>query len=157
MASNEAKLPPLYFSREQFAYYWTSLISRIRQDDHCDKVYTGLMPHPLISLQQKSQQQIIDYQLTLLPEALLQQNPIEPADRLIASIIVAATARRNDPPLQTDWEAFDKAWPIYKRALRHIYALVVATLRVGSSMHYARSVAYGSGLHLLNTIRADNK
>ena len=81
--SSHAKLPPLWFSREQFADYWTSLLSRIRQDDDCEKIYTGLMSHPIVTLQKSNQQQILNYGIQLIPEALLDINPIEPADRFL--------------------------------------------------------------------------
>lgn len=157
MASH-TKLPPLYFSREQFADYWTSLLSRIRQDDDCEKIYTGLMPHPIVALQTRNQQQIINYNLELIAEAVLAINPIEPADRLLASVQVAAAASNVNPPLTNIWvTTVDDLWPRYKRSLRKIYAIVVATLQVGTSMHYARSVPYGSGLQLLRTIHNDNR
>ena len=156
--STHEKLPPLYFSREQFADYWTSLLSRICQDDDCEKVYTGLMPHPIIALQARNQQQILRYNLELIAEAVLSVNPIEPADRLLASVQVAATAAGVTPPLLNLWDnTVNELWPRYKRSLRKIYVIVVATLRVGLSMHYARAVPYGSGLQLLRTIHQDNR
>ena len=98
-----AKLPPLYFSREQFADYWTSLLSRIRQDDECEQVYTGIVQHPIIALQQQNQQQITDYHITLVAEAVLNADPIAPADRLLASIQVAAAATgARDPAARAD-------------------------------------------------------
>ena len=102
--ASQAKLPPLYFSREQFADYWTSLLSRIRQDDDCEKVYTGLMPHPVIALQTINQQQILNYNVNLVSEEILTVNPIEPADRLLASVQVAAAANNITPPLVSIWK-----------------------------------------------------
>ena len=155
-SSSTEKLPPLCFSREQFADYWTTLISRVRQDDECDKVFTGVTQHPLIELQQKNQQQILAYNLTLVSEAVLAVDPMWPADYLIASIKVAATEAQADPPLTNQWAEFQIKWPKYKTTQRKIYAIAVATLRVGSSMHYARSVPFGAGTHLLNSIHGDN-
>ena len=43
------------------------------------------------------------------------------------------------------------------REQRFIYVTIVETLQVGTSMHYARRVQFGVGLHLLQVIRADNR
>ena len=40
MASSAEKLPPLWYSGEQFADYWTALASRVRQHDECDQLFT---------------------------------------------------------------------------------------------------------------------
>ena len=150
------KLPPLQFSRELFADYWTAVVSRVRQDDECDQVYSGIFPHPLISLQQSNQQQILSYNCVLVPEEVLKADPIQPADFLIAAIIVAAKELNVDPPLDQHWDVFKQKWPTYKRAQRKIYATIISTLRVGTSMHYARAVAYGAGTRLMNAIYDDN-
>ena len=49
--TRKSKSPPLWFLRELFVDYWTALESRVRRDDDCDRVYTGVMPHPLLDLQ----------------------------------------------------------------------------------------------------------
>ena len=150
------KLPPLQFSRELFADYWTAVISRVRQDDECDKIYSGVMKHPLIALQQKNQQQILAYHCTLVPEEVLRDNPIQPAEFLVAAIVIAAKEINKDPPLDDLWDVFQTKWPIYKRAQRKIYATIIATLQVGTSMHYARAVNYGAGTRLMQAIYEDN-
>ena len=100
MASSASdKTPPLWYSGEQFADYWTALTARVRQDDECDQLFTGTMLHPLIELQKQNQQQILDYNLTLVSEEKLKAYPIQPADFLIAAIKVAAQEADNDPPL----------------------------------------------------------
>ena len=77
MASSVSKLPPLWYSSEQFADYWTALTSRVRQDDDLDKLFTGIMAHPLITLQKSNQSQITDdYHLTLISEEKLKADPI---------------------------------------------------------------------------------
>ena len=156
-SASPAKLPPLWFSRELFADYWTALISRVRQDDECDKVYSGVLPHPLSALQLSNQAQILGYNLSLVSDELLESNPFEPAEYLIASIKVAAAASHTDPPLANGWHRFLDVWIVFKRAQRKIYAISVATLRVGESMHYARNVPFGAGTFLLSEIHKDNR
>ena len=153
---NQEKPTPLSYSREQFADYWTALISRVRQDDDCDQIYSGSMPHPLVMLQKKNLQQIQGYDVTLVAEALLQSNPIEPTEVFINAIKIAAATANKDPPLSLLWNEFNTQWPKYRKAQRKIYAIAISTLRVGSSMHYARSVPFGAGTHLLATIYNDN-
>ena len=155
--STPDKLPALYFSREMFSDYWTALISRVRQDDTCDQVYIGILPHPLVQLQKDNQAQILDYECQLVAEAVLEQNPIEPADKLLAAIRFAAAIAQKDPPLDKFWKEFSEAWPVFKQAQRRIYAITIATLKVGTSMHYARRVPFGAGTSLLRTIYADNR
>ena len=148
---------PLTFSREHFADYYTALVSRIRATDECDGVFTGYIPHPLIELQSENQQEILDYGISLVAPALLTHRPFEPADELVYSIEQAAARANRDPPLAKLWEDFKTAWPVYKRVQRKIYAIIVATLRVGTSVHYARSVPYGAGMLLLDTIMSDSR
>ena len=150
------KVSPLSFSRQQFADYWTALISRVRQDDDCDQVFSGSMPHPMVLFQKQNHQQILDYGLTLIAEAVLAVNPIQPAELLLQEIKHAAAQANKDPPLDTNWNVFQTEWLKYKKAQRKIYAIAIATLRVGSSMHYARQVPFGAGTHLLTTIHSDN-
>ena len=154
---DSAKQTRLTFSGEFFADYHTSLVSRIRADDSCEELYTGYLPHPLIELQQRNQQQILDYGIELVAPAVLEHTPFEPTEYFIRAVKRAATASNNDPPLRHLWSAFLTGWKTYKSTQRKIYAIIVATLRVGTSVHYARSVPFGAGMRLLNNILADNQ
>ena len=91
-----------------------------------------------------------------MSNVVLDSNPIEPTEHLVAGIVNAAKQQNRDPPLDQWWEEFKQAWTIYKRAQRTIYAIAVATLRVGSSMHYARAVPYGADTCLFSKIHHDN-
>ena len=157
MASAHDKPQPLWFTRELFTDYWTALISRVRQDETCDQVYSGTLPHPLIRLQKQNQKQILEYKCTLVPEAVLQHNPIEPAEKLVRDVKNAAALRQVDPPLAALWKEFKEFWPKFKTAQRKIYAIAVATLKIGISMHYARTVPFGAGTRLLSVIYSDNR
>ena len=147
----------LTFSREHYADYHTALLSKIRTDEVCNDVYTGNQPHPLIELQILNQTQILAYKVNLVPAAILKLRPFVPAEEFLHSIKHAATLANKNPPLDKLWQEFLVAWKCYKTAQRKIYATIVATLRVGSSMHYARSVPYGYGTQLLNVILQDNR
>ena len=82
MASTASdKTPPLWYSNEQFADYWTALTSRVRQHEECDQLFTGTMKHPLIDLQSQNQKQILDYRLTLVSEEKLKLDPFQPTTR----------------------------------------------------------------------------
>ena len=156
--SSSAKTPPLWFSRELFSDYWTALESRVRQDDDCDRVYSGIMPHPLIKkLYRLNRDQIIAYNCELVSDTVLTLNPIYPAELLITAITTAAAAAQMIPPLTVYWDEFREHWPIYKRAQRRIWAIAIATLQVGQSIHYARACQYGSGTVLLSSIYSNNR
>ena len=126
------KTPPLWFSNEQFADYWTTLTFRVRQHEECDQLFTGAMKHPLIDLQRETQKQILDYRLTLVSEEKLKQEPFQPTEFLLAAIKVAAQESDADPPLSNGWSEFHKAWAKYKQTQ---HAIAVATLKVGSSSY----------------------
>ena len=74
-------------SRELFADYWTALESRVRRDDDCDRVYSGVMPHPLIDLQYHKTDQITTfYNQELVTDAMITADPIRSAETLIAPL-----------------------------------------------------------------------
>ena len=56
-----------------------------------------------------------------------------------------------------DLGRLDDLYTVHRKAQRFIYDIILRTLKVGSSMHYARNVKFGAGLHLLNSIVADNR
>ena len=147
----------LTYSREHYADYHTALLSKIRTCDQCDDVYTGAQAHPLIELQLLNQQQILDYNIHLVAPAVLKARPFVPTEEFIQAVKAKALAANTDPPLAQLWAEFVVAWKTYKSAQRKIFGIIVSTLRVGSSMHYARSVPYGYGTLLLNNIMQDNR
>ena len=155
--TTDSRKSRLTFSREHYADYHTALLAQFRSDEECDAVYTGTQKHPLIELQLLNQSQILSYNVNLIAEAVLQANPFDPTEDFIYRVKLAAAAKNEDPPLAKLWAEFLVAWKVYKSAQRKIYATIVATLRVGESMHYARSVPYGYGTKLLANIMADNR
>ena len=95
-SQDPSKLPRLYFVRDQFADYWTKLVARVRQNDDCDRVYTGALPNPVIQLQKLCSATIAGYHVPLVTDFDLQNNPLDAVDRFQAAILVAA--RVSDPP-----------------------------------------------------------
>ena len=153
----DSRRPRLTFPREFYTDYHTVLLSQIRTCDICNDVYTGALKHPLVELQILNQKQILDYGITLVAQAVLQHRPFVPTEEFIHAVRIAAAKANVKPPLDQLWQEFTVAWKTYKSAQRKIYATIVATLRMGSSMHYARSVPYGYGTLLLRNIMNDNR
>ena len=60
----------------------------------------------LIQFQKQNQQQILDYRLTLIVEAVLVSNPIQPVEIFLQSIVNADAQSNKDPPLQNHWDVF---------------------------------------------------
>ena len=132
-----SKLPRLQYSREFFADYLTALLSRIRQDEKCDAVYIGRQKHPLIAVQTNNQAQLQRIHVRFVPEAQFNFHPFAPADNFIIEV---NTKSRQDPKLDNGWEDFLTSYDDYKVTQRKIYDIIVSTLRLGSSLHYVRSV-----------------
>jgi len=148
-----AKLPRLVLSKEYFQDYLTALLSRIRQSRKCEAIFTGKKLHPLIGIQRANQRQLQQLNIPFVPAALLVYNPFQPTEKFIVDVTEKSNA---DPKLDNGWEAFLTTWEDYKGTQHTIFGIIVNTLRVGTSMHYARAVPHGAGMLLLNTIREDN-
>ena len=147
------RFPRLQFSCEHFAGYLTALLSKIRQDAVCDAIFTGITQHPVIALQATNQQQLTGLQIPFVAPAYLEFHPFIPTELLIAQVNDKNNA---DPKLDNGWDEFTTAWASYKNCQRKIYGTIISTLRVGTSMYYARSVPFGVGTLLLRVIRDDN-
>ena len=131
----------LYLSREFFADYLTALLTRIRQDEKCNGIYTGKQKHPLVAVQRLNQRQLQTLHINFIPEATLTFTPFRPADNFIVEVNTKSNAT---PKLDNGWDAFITSYAEYKDSQHKIYAIIVATLRVGQSMHYARAVPYAT-------------
>lgn len=153
--SSSAKLPPLWFFRALFADYWTTLESRVHQDDDCDRASGSGMHTQELWLIRSSDYNASTVIRSLISDSVLTLNPIYPAEVLIAIIVAAAAAAQMIPPLAVWWDEFREHWSVYKRAQGRIWAIAIATLQVGrSTIHTLRSCIcqYGSGTALLSAI-----
>ena len=148
-----SRLPRLALSKEFFADYLTALLSRVRRCPKCEAIFSGKRLHPLIAIQLANQRQLQTLNVAFVPAALLIYNPFLPTEKFIADV---NTLSDQDPKLNSGWAAFLTTWEDYKGTQHKIFDIIVNTLRVGSSMHYARAVPYGAGMLLLNRIREDN-
>ena len=150
----------LLYNREQFDDYWTALLARVRQHDDCEDMYTGATHHPILALQSDHSAEIKAYGIPLIPLQVLGSDPLGAASELIRKIEQAARRAEKDPPLGTNKELWDKVlkdWSTFKKVQRKIYAIIVSTLEIGSSISYARDVPYGCGTMLINNIYHDNR
>ena len=149
--------PRLLYSRENFADYWTALHAQLCRTEECDQLVSGRLSHPLVALADRRQGEL--YRLGVLAPTAeqLDRDPIGCCDEFIIFLQQTAGSLQppEDPPVP-DWDTFLADYAAYKAALRKIYAIIINTLTVGSSMHYARGIPPGSGLCLLRSIRDDN-
>ena len=125
----------LYLSQEFFADYLTALLSRVRQNEKCNAVYTGRQKHPLIAVQLANTAQLQGLNIRFIDEATLNFTPFRPSENFIIDVNDKSTT---DPKLHNGWDAFLAAYNDYKETQHKIYGIIVATLRVGTSVHYAR-------------------
>ena len=164
MAQQNEHLVPLdssrhrnYFSRDNFDDYSISLMAKIRFNEDADQLISGETNHPLVQFQNANQPALTRLQVQFVPLAELIRDPIGTYlhfMRVLGEVLAAAPA---PVPVLQHLNAMDDLFAVHKRAQRHIYNTIVSTLQVGKSMHYARQVLYGSGLHLLNVIHTDNR
>ena len=139
---------------EFFTDYWIVLISRVRQDDECDKVYSVVIPHPLSALQLSSQTHILGCNLTLVSDEVLERNPFETAEYLVTSIKVAVAVQILTHQVGNNFLLFGLFSIDHNEK---ITPYRVATLRVGESIHCACNAPFGSGTFLLSAIYKDNR
>ena len=162
---NQPPDPPLltdnrhrnYFSREHFDDYWIALMARIRLNEDADNLISGQVSHPLYKFQIENSNSLIALNVR---NVSLNDLVIDPVGMYREYMRVLGNSLSSHPAPVPDlqgMQALDGLFAVHKRAQRFIYGTIVATLQVGVSMHYARQVRYGSGLHLLNIIFNDNR
>ena len=153
-----ARRPLLVFSRDNFDDFWTALLADVRADDIADQVYTGSLQHPLVQYQWAHQQYLAHLGIPLLAPEEFSRDPMGLYDNFISQVYRnnAAMPNPTDPPLP-DAADLQEAWATYRQGQRTLFSRAVATLRVGTSMHYARAVPFGAGTRLLATILSDNR
>ena len=141
-AAEVAKFPRLTYSREFFADYLTTLISRIRQSGETDAVYSGATPHPLISLQTSNQTQLTSLHITLVAPAFLKYHPFAPTERFIVDVNTKSTAT---PKLNNGW---DDLWRSIICSLSALLKRLAMSSIIGLSLSAesaAGSMAVGDG------------
>ena len=144
--------PALVFDADNFADYWAVLISRVRRDDFADRVYSGALAHPLVAFQFRHAAVFAQLHIPTLSREALSFDPLGLYDQFMARAAAANMLEAIPDPMAELAAAF----VTYRAAQRYIYSTVIETLRVGTSMHYARAVPFGAGTHLASNIWSEN-
>ena len=147
----------LVYSREQFDDYLVALLARVRFNDAADRIVSGESQHPLLNYQRQHSSALALLKIMPFTAIQLIEDPIGCYVQFTRSIASALSVFPGDVPDVGNLGVLDDLYQIHRKAQRFIYDVIVRTLRVGASMHYARGVKFGAGLHLLNTVVADNR
>ena len=155
-SSSSSRRVRLLYSREQFDDYWIALMSKLRLNDDADALISGRSQHPLLSFQRANIAALQTLGFIILSDFQLVQDPFESYERF-TNYLATALARHPGPvPEFGNLHNLEQDYHVHRRAQRFIYSTIVDTLQIGTSMHYARRVQFGAGLHLLQIIRSDN-
>ena len=147
----------LIYNREQFDDYWIALMSKLRINEDADALISGRSPHPLLSFQRANLASLRLLGVLILTANQLIEDPFGTYQRFTEYLGEALHRHPGPVPTIGNLNDLEESYQIHRRAQRHIYATTLDTLQVGISMHYARRVQFGAGLHLLNVIRSDNR
>ena len=140
----------LIYNREQFDDYWIALMSKLRINEDADALISGRSPHPLLSFQRANLAGVL-----ILTANQLIEDPFGCYQRFTQFLGEALHRHPGPVPTIGNLRDLEDSYQTHRRAQRH--ATILDTLQVGISMHYARRVRFGAGLHLLNVIRSDNR
>ena len=156
-SSSSSRRNRLLYNREQFDDYWIALMSKLRLNDDADALISGRSPHPLISFQRANLAALQTLGFLILSDIQLLHDPFESYERF--TDYLASSLARHPPPVPAfgNLQTLEQDYQVHRRAQRFIYSTIVDTLQIGTSMHYARRVRFGAGLHLLQIIRSDNR
>ena len=132
-------------------------MSKLRLNDDADALISGRSPHPLLSFQRANLAALQLLGFLILSDAQLLHDPFGCYERFTTYLADALTRHPGPVPAFGNLHNLEQDYQVHRRAQRFIYATIVETLQVGTSMHYARRVQFGAGLHLLQVIRADNR
>ena len=147
----------LVFTRADFDDYITALLARIRSNEQAERILSGSSQHPLILYQRIYTVALAYLRISPFTVQQLCADPVGTyvyfSDRMTSALLQI----QGPVPNVGDLNQLEADFVIHKAAEKFIYSTIVATLQVGISMHYARSVRHGAGTHLLNTIISDNR
>ena len=147
----------LTYSRDNFDDFWIALMSKLRLNEDADALISGSSSHPLLSFQQANRSALQLLGVLILTASQLIEDPFGCYQRFTQYLADALHRHPSPVPNVGDLHTLETDYQVHRRAQRHIYATILDTLQVGTSMHYARRVRFGAGLHLLNVIREDNR
>ena len=147
----------LKYSREQFDDYLVALLARIRFNDNADRVVSGESHQPLLNYQVQHGDSLRRLNILLFSAQQLIEDPLGSYIYFTRALASALSVFPDNVPDIGNLGVLDRLYEVHKEAQRFIYDVIVRTLTVGTSMHYARGVKFGAGLHLLNILIADNR
>ena len=132
-------------------------MAKLRINEEADLLISGQSPHPLLSFQRANRHALQLLGVLILSDAQLLEDPFGCYQRFTQFLAEALHRHPAPVPNPGDLQSLDDDYQIHRRAQRFIYSTIIETLQVGASMHYARQVRFGSGMHLLSIIRSDNR
>ena len=113
--------------------------------------------HPLVHYQRQNSATLSA--LKILPFTGVQfiEDPIGCYIHFTRSLAEALSVFPDNVPDIGDLSVLEDLYQTYRKAQRFVYDVIIRTLKVGTSMHYARDVKFGAGLHLVNIVIDDNR
>ena len=148
----------LEFTKNDFDDFLIALMAKLRVNSVADRILSGELHHPLIRFQLENAAALQQLNVPFFAPANLLQNPAECHVnflRLFTSALLRAPAPV--PDFGEALNALQEEADVFRQGERFIYSTIVATLKVGDSMHYARQCPFGAGQILLQTIVNDNR
>ena len=153
-SSNERHLE---FTRNDFDDFIIALTAKLRLNETADKILSGELRHPLVDFQQRNSASLQGLNVPYYSPATLLQDPAETYVTFLRQLTQALLNAPAPVPDVGDLNVLQEAANLFRRGERFIYSTIVATLKVGDSMHYARQCKFGAGQMLLQTIINDNR
>jgi hypothetical protein len=130
----------LVFTRADFDDYITALLARIRSNEQAERILSGSSQHPLIPYQRIYTVALAYLRISPFTIQQLVADPVGTyvyfSDRMTSALLQL----QGPVPNVGDLNQLEADFVIHKAAEKFIYSTIVATLQVGISMHYARSV-----------------
>ena len=145
---NSSSRRRLTFTSEQFDDFWIALMSKLRINEDADALISGTSPHPLLSFQRANLASLQLLGVLILSPNQLIEDPFGCYQRFSQFLAEALHRHPSPVPNVGNLRELENAYQTHRRAQRYIYATILDTLQVGISMHYARRVRFGAGLHL---------
>ena len=155
--SNRSDSRRLEFTRTNFDDYLIALTAKLRLNETADQILSGELRHPLISYQREHAAILQQLNVPLVPPEALLQNPAQAFVNFLRILTQNLLAHPAPVPDVGDLNALQEASDVFRKGERFIYSTIVATLKVGESMHYARNCQFGCGQILLQSIINDNR
>ena len=147
----------LYLDRNQFDDYLIALNAQLRTDEHVDRILSGQDRHPLEGYQLQFANALNQLRIPYIAPRPFVEDPFGVYKRFSQQLVNSLAVARSPIPYIGDLNQLDVDYLVHKAAQKSIYATIVRTLEVDKTMHYARQVMHGAGVHLLNVIIADNR